>query len=173
MRDGILRRAVKRVARWGFRLDLAASNYARRRRGDRPYQLGGDCHRCAACCEAPAVRVSRLVWHLPTLRRLFLRWQEQVNGFVLVEADAAALTFVFRCTHFDPGTRACDSYDSRPGICREYPRLQLWQVSPEFLPGCGYRAVDPRASRFIAVLEAQPLTADQRARLRRGLHLEP
>ena len=173
MRDGILRRAVKRVARWGFRLDLAANDALRRWRGERPYRLGGDCRRCAACCEAPAIRASRLVWHLESLRRPFLWWQERVNGFVLVEGRAGARTFVFRCTHFDPAARACDSYDSRPGICREYPRLQLWQASPEFLPGCGYRAVDPSASRFLAVLEAQPLTADQRARLRRGLHLEP
>jgi len=173
MRDGILRRAVKRAARWGFRLDLAADHARRRRRGERPYLLGGDCRRCAGCCEAPALQASPLVRRLATLRRLFLWWQEQVNGFVLVEDRAGEETFVFRCTHFDPVARACDSYDSRPGICREYPRLQLWQAGPEFLPGCGYRAVDPKASRFIAVLEAQPLTADQRARLRRGLHLEP
>jgi hypothetical protein len=173
MRDGIVRRAVKRVARWGFRLDLAVDHARRRRRGERPYRLGGDCRRCAACCEAPALQASRLVFHLASLRRIFLWWQERVNGFVLVEGRAGARTFVFRCTHFDPVARACDSYDSRPGICRDYPRLQLWQAAPEFLPGCGYRAVDPRASHFIAVLEAQPLTAEQRARLRRGLRLEP
>jgi hypothetical protein len=173
MRDGVLRRAVKRVARWRFRLDLAADHALRRRRGERAYVLGGDCRRCAACCEAPAIEASRLVFHLATLRRLFLWWHERVNGFVLVDGNPKARTFVFRCTHFDPATRTCDSYASRPGICREYPRLQLWQTNPEFLPGCGYRAVDPQASRFIAVLEAQPLTADQRARLRQGLHLEP
>src|SRR5258706_2050687 len=162
MRDGILRRAVKRVARWGFHLDLAADHARRRWRGERPYLLGGDCRRCAACCEAPAIQASWPVWYLATLRRLFLWWQERVNGFVLVEARAGARTFVFRCTHFDPVTRACDSYDSRPGICRAYPRLQLWQASPEFLPGCGYRSVDPRASRFMALARGQPLTSEHR-----------
>jgi Fe-S-cluster containining protein len=169
----MVRRAVKGAARWSFELDLWADHALRRRRGERPYLLGGDCRRCASCCEAPAIQASRLVFHLPVLRRLFLWWQERVNGFVLVEGRPSTRTFVFRCTHFDPRARACDSYGSRPGACREYPRLQLWQASPEFLPGCGYRAVHARASRFIAVLEAQPMTADQRARLRRGLHLEP
>ena len=81
-------------------------------------------------------------------------------------------TFVFRCTHFDPATRACDSYSSRPGMCRDYPRLQLWQASPEFLPGCGYRAVAPGAARLRVLLDGKPMTAEQRARLDRGLHLE-
>ena len=57
-------------------------------------------------------------------------------------------------------------------MCRDYPRLLMWQPSPEMLPGCGYRPVHPRASGLQRALDARPLTEDQRDRLRKGLHLE-
>jgi hypothetical protein len=101
-----------------------------------------------------------------------LWWQRQVNGFDLVTRDSPARTFVFSCTHFDPQTRRCDSYDSRPGICRDYPRTLLWQSAPEMLPGCGYRPVSPRADQFLDALERHPLSADQKERLRKGLFLD-
>jgi Fe-S-cluster containining protein len=144
----------------------------RRRRGEPSFRLGGECRRCARCCEAPAIRANAAVWHLRTLRATFLWWQRAVNGFELREAQRAERTFVFRCTHFDEQTRSCDSYDTRPGMCRDYPRALLDQAAPELLPGCGYRPVSARAGRLLAVLEAQPLTEEQRARLRRDLHLE-
>jgi len=172
MRDGPLRRAAKCFALGAFAFDLAVERTLRRGRGERPYVLAGDCRRCARCCEAPAIQVFALVFHSPSLRRLFLWWQQAVNGFVVTEARPETRTFVFRCTHFDPRTRACDSYSSRPGMCRDYPRLQLWQASPEFLPGCGYRAGAPGAARLRVLLDAKPMTAEQRARLDRGLHLE-
>jgi Fe-S-cluster containining protein len=105
------------------------------------------------------------------VRRLFLAWQRHVNGFELVHRDSEGRAFVFRCTHFDQATRSCDSYDSRPGMCRDYPRLLLWQADPELLPGCGYRAIAPNAARLKAALERLPLTPGQRERLRRGLRL--
>jgi uncharacterized cysteine cluster protein YcgN (CxxCxxCC family) len=134
--------------------------------------LGGDCRRCARCCEAPAIQAHPAVFHLRSLRALFLLWQERVNGFVLTETERSSRTFVFSCTHFDPATRSCDSYESRPGMCRDYPRLLLWQPNPEFLPGCGYRAVTPNAKRFHALLEDASLTTEQREKLRRGLRLD-
>jgi uncharacterized protein len=158
---------------WGrFRLDLALTRALRRARGERPYRLGGDCRRCARCCEAPAIQVGRAVFHLRSLRGPFLWWQRAVNGFLLRAQDARQRLFVFHCTHFDPVLRTCDSYSSRPGMCRDYPRLLMWQPSPEMLPGCGYRPVDPRAESLRRVLDAQPLTPEQRARLRHGLHLD-
>jgi hypothetical protein len=172
MRDGLGRRLVKRVALWNFTLNLHAHRAWRRARKERPFVLAGECRRCARCCEAPAIQVHPAFWHLPLLRAAFLWWQERVNGFVRTGEDAESRTFVFRCTHFDAQTRACDSYDSRPGMCRDYPRLLLWQVDPEFLPGCGYRAVAPNAARLQALLRDRPLTPEQREKLRRGLHLE-
>ena len=172
MKDGLGRRVLKRIALWNFTVNLHAHRAWRRARKERPFLLGGNCRRCARCCEAPAIQAHPVVWHLPPLRKAFLWWQERVNGFVKTGAEAESRTFVFRCTHFDEATRSCDSYDSRPGMCRDYPRALLRQPSPEFLPGCGYRAVTPNAAGLLAALEGQPLTPSQRERLKKGLHLE-
>ncbi len=172
MRDGAIRRAVKAVALSAFYLNLWADRGRRRALGERSYVLGGACQRCAACCEAPAIRVHALVWLAPRLRRLFLWWQERVNGFVLVEARRRERTFVFRCTHFDRASRACDSYASRPGLCRDYPRALLFQPSPELLPGCGYRPVARNAAELRRALDGAALSDEQRERLRSELHLE-
>jgi len=171
VRDGSLRRALKVVARGAFHLNRWADRGLKRLAGPPPYTLGGECGRCAACCEAPAIRVHALVFLAPLLRRGFLWWQERVNGFVLTEVRRAERTFVFRCTHFDAAARSCDSYESRPGMCRDYPRGLLAQPGPVFLPGCGYRPVARGASRMLRVLESQPLTEEQRDRLARELHL--
>jgi Fe-S-cluster containining protein len=172
MRDGPVRRAVKRVALLGFYANLVVYRAIERWRGRIPYELGGECRRCAACCDAPGIQVGRLVWYVPTLRRLFLWWHEKVNGFVLVERDVRSRVFVFRCMHFDRATRLCDSYDSRPGMCRDYPRVLLHQASPEFLPGCGYRPVARHAERLIRVLERAEVTREQMEKLKKGLYLE-
>jgi hypothetical protein len=172
MRDGPFRRAVKRVACWNFDLNVGAHRALRHLRGERPYGLGGACQRSGACCEAPSIRVGWLVWSRAALRRPFLWWQERVNGFVLVARHSRTRTFVFRCTHFDPAARSCDSYDSRPGICRDYPRYLMWQPHPELVPVCGFRPVAPGAAALRAALEGRGLTPEQRSRLRAGLHLE-
>jgi uncharacterized protein len=171
MRDGRLRRAVKRVARLHFELELRLRRVFRAARGGAPYTLGGECRRCARCCEAPSIRVGRVAWYLPTARRAFLWWQERVNGFVLTDRLPASRVFVFRCTHFDVETRSCDSYESRPGICRDYPRALLDQPRPEMLPGCGYRPVLRGAARMLRVLDENGLTPEQREKLARELHL--
>jgi len=172
MRDGALRKTVKTAARFVFFLNLWADRARRRALRERSYRLGGACQRCAACCEAPAIRVHAFVWLAPLLRRSFLWWQERVNGFVLVEARRRERSFVFRCTHFDRETRSCDSYASRPGMCRDYPRALLHQTSPELLPGCGYRPIARNAAELRRALAARPLSDEQRARLARELFLE-
>ena len=171
MKDGAGRRVVKAVALAGFRANLAVWRAWRRLRGDRPYRLGGSCHLCAQCCEAPAIRVGRLVWFLPTQRRLFLWWQRAVNGFELVSTERASRVFVFRCTHFDTVTRRCDSYSSRPGMCRDYPGAILDQAHPEMFAGCGYYPIAPNAEGLSLALRRLPLSAEQSEKLRRGLHL--
>jgi uncharacterized protein len=171
MRDGAALRTVKRVARACHRVDLAVHRARRRARGERPWALGGACCRSGACCEAPAILAGRLVWSMPTLRWLFLAWQRRVNGFLLTSADPRARAFVFRCTHYDRATRSCDSYGSRPAMCRDYPRHLMWQPNPELLPGCGYRAVAPNADGLRRSIELLDLSPEQRDRLRRGLRL--
>jgi uncharacterized protein len=170
VRDPLFLRAVKRVALWRYQVDVALHRAWRRARGERPWILGGGCRRSGACCEAPAISVGRFTWALP-FRRLFLAWQRRVNGFALVATDARARVFVFRCSHFDPETRSCDCYASRPGMCRDYPRLLLWQPNPEMLPRCGYRATPPNAAELRASIERLDVTPEQREKLRRGLRL--
>lgn len=172
MRDGAGRRALKRVGLWNFTLGLLLTRGYRRLRGERAFRLGGDCRRCAACCEAPAIQVGSWVWFVPTLRRLFLWWQERVNGFRVTHELLRHRVFVFECTHFDRTSRSCDSYDSRPGMCRDYPRLLLHQPHPEFLPGCGYRALAPNAARLRDALQRAELEGAQRHKLEKDLGLD-
>lgn len=117
------------------------------------------------------MQVGPLVWRVRAVRRLFLWWQERINGFVLTETRPTR-TFVFRCTHFDWDTRRCDSYGSRPGMCRDYPRALLDQPSPAFLPGCGYRPIAPNAGGLLRELEGRDLDAGTLVELKRRLHLE-
>ena len=172
MRDGLGRRLLKRVALWNFTLELSVHRAWRRARKERPYVLAGDCRRCARCCEAPAIRVVPAVWHLAPLRRAFLWWQERVNGFRVTHELLRHRVFVFECTHFDSTSRSCDSYDSRPGMCRDYPRLLLHQPHPEFLPGCGYRALAPNAARLRDALQRAELEGAQRHQLEKDLGLD-
>ena len=160
---------LKGFALLHFQANLALHRAQRTLRGERPFLLGGSCKRCAACCEAPAIRVGAALWFFPAMRALFLAWQRHVNGFLLVERQRSGRVFVFRCTHFDARTRSCDSYFSRPGMCRDYPRLLLWQASPEFLPSCGYRARARNAEGLMARLAREDLRPEQRERLARGL----
>jgi Fe-S-cluster containining protein len=103
-------------------------------------------------------------------RRLFLWWQRRVNGFELRESRPRERVFVFECTHFDPVSRSCDSYETRPGMCRDYPRGLLDQAAPELFPDCGYRAVPANAERLAALIDAR--LPPQRAReLKRGLRI--
>jgi len=172
VKDGALRRTLKRVALWNFVLGLSLQRAIERRRGRIPHDLAGECRRCARCCEAPGVQVGWAIWYLPLLQRLFLAWQRHVNGFVLTHRERRGRVLVFRCTHFDWDTRSCDSYSSRPGMCRDYPRVLLAQAHPEFLPGCGYRPVARNAEALVRSLERASLTPEQMARLKKDLHLE-
>jgi uncharacterized protein len=172
MRDGLVRRAVKRVALLAFRVDVSVHRALRRSRGDRPWTLGGGCRRSGGCCEAPALSTGPVLWAMPLARRLFLAWQSRVNGFELVSTDARARLFVFRCSHFDRTTRSCDSYGSRPGVCRDYPRALMWQPDPVLLPACGYRAIPRNAAGLRAALDAADLPPAQRETLRKGLRLD-
>jgi hypothetical protein len=57
-------------------------------------------------------------------------------------------------------------------MCRDYPRLLLWQPTPELLPGCGYRAIVPNADGLRESLARLDLTTEQREKLRKGLRLD-
>lgn len=168
MKDGPIRRGVKRVGLALYNVRL----WLHRSQADIRYDLGGECVRCAKCCEAPGIQVGKLTWYLPMARRVFLWWHETVNGFELVEARRSEKAFIFKCTHFDEESRSCDSYETRPGMCRDYPRVLLEQANPEFFESCGYKPLARNRDELVQILDSQSLTAEQRSKLRKELYLE-
>jgi hypothetical protein len=169
--DGVALSIIKRVSRLVFERQMALRLWWLKRQGEIRWKLGGDCQKCAACCEEPSLQVDRLTWHLRAFREPFLWWQRVVNGFELVSTQRPRV-FVFRCHYFDTATRRCTSYSTRPGICRDYPRFLLQQAWPEFLPGCGYRAVSRKADQALVSLGKTSLSAEEQAELRRKLRLD-
>lgn len=168
MVDGPLLRVLKALVRGVWTVEWAV----RRRVDPGPWKLTGACRSCARCCERPTIRAGRLTFWLPPLRRLFLAWQARVNGFELVEADAETRSFHFRCAHFDWVTRRCDSYTSRPHMCRDYPRGLLAQPWPELFDTCGHHILLKNGDGLAAALEDTALSPEARAELRRRLRLE-
>ena len=168
MRDGPLRRLVKALVRGMWTAEMAL----RRGLAKPRWEVAGSCQGCGACCEMPSISVGRALWYLPLSRRVFLWWQRVVNGFELIEADRESRTFSFRCSHFDWETRRCDAYDSRPFMCRDYPRVQMDNAWPQLFDGCGFRprAVDGDGLR--AEIEATDLGEDAKAALRKRLYLD-
>ena len=169
MRDGPLRSLLKRLTLSVRRFDLTVM---RRSHSKAPYVLGGACRRSGSCCEAPALGAGWSTMAIPLLRRAFLAWQRHVNGFELVETLDTERTFIFRCHHFDRETRTCDSYATRPSVCRDYPVNLLDQPNPVFLPGCGHRPILHNAAAFRLALAEQDLSPEQRSALHRNLHLD-
>ncbi len=172
MRDGPLRRAVKWVARLRYTVDLSLTRLLQRAQGEPRYRLTGSCNGCGRCCEQPTIPVSAPVFHVRTLRWLALAWQKWVNGFEYVGQDRRARLFLFRCTHYDPVTKQCDSYESRPGLCRDYPRNLLYAARPEFFPECSFGAVHKDAARFRKALEQAGLPPEKVRELSERLNLK-
>jgi len=167
MKDGPVRRVVKRIGLGVFYVRL----YLHRTQADIRYDLGGECIRCAECCKAPGIQVSKLAWYFPFARRVFLWWHTTVNRFELIEARREDKVYVFECSHFDEATKSCDSYESRPGMCRDYPRLFTEHANPEFFEGCGYKAISRNREQLVQILDKQSLTSEQMAKLKKGLYL--
>jgi Fe-S-cluster containining protein len=172
MRDGPIRRAVKRLALVRYTIDLAFTRLLLRARGEPRYRLTGACNGCGRCCETPVISVSRPVFLLRSLRWLTLTWHRVVNGFEYVSEDRRGRLFVFRCTHYDAVTKQCDSYDSRPGMCRDYPRNLMYSALPEFLPECGHSAVYKKGGQLRMALLKANLPPEKYEELVRKLHLK-
>ena len=188
MKDGLGRSALKRIARscdrrvflggacqgacqGGARVvrtnvSLRASQWQLRQEGPKRYEL------CGSCCEAPAIRVGRITWYLPTLRHLFLWWHSALNRFQLQSTYDAERTFVFSCDHYDASARRCDSYETRPGLCRDYPHSLLDQATPVLFANCGYKAIAVNRRELVQILENQDLGSEQLEKLKEGLYLD-
>lgn len=172
MKDGAVRSALKRTARVCFSVSLRLSLWQRKQEGSTPYELGGSCQGCGTCCEAPAIRVGRVTWYLPTFRFLFLWWHQRINRFHLQSTDDSERTFVFSCDHFDASARRCDSYESRPGMCRDYPRALMDQSAPVLFANCGYQALATNRHELVHILETPNLDLEQIDKLKKGLYLD-
>jgi Fe-S-cluster containining protein len=168
MRDGPLLHALKGLVRSVWRLELAL----RRRTAPPAWTLAGTCRSCAKCCERPTIRAGRITWALPLLRRWYLAWQRRVNGFELVDEVEEGRLLVFRCTHFEPITRRCDSCGSRPFLCSDYPRNLMDEPWPELFPQCGHRPLARNAPTLREAIRAQGLPPEKEAELCRRLYLE-
>ena len=172
MRDGKTRRVLKTIARMKFLVDVKLTRCIKRLRGEERYRLAGRCCRCGACCETPMIQCHPLLFHSHWMRRALIAWHRHVNGFVYIGEDRPGHTLVFRCTHFDAATRGCDSYETRPGMCRDYPRNLLTCSEPDLLPSCGYKAVDRRAKHMREALAQLDVGPELRRELERRLHLD-
>jgi Fe-S-cluster containining protein len=171
MPDGLLLRLIKLVARGVQRTDLALGRAWLGLQGEPMYRLEGRCSGCGSCCQHPTVQLPRILFHLRSYRRLLLAWHRWVNGFELVRLDQRIHALVFRCSHFDAATGRCDSYATRPTMCRDYPRPLLYQAAPDLFPDCRHRVVYRNAARFDQVLQDQDLPPEQLEELRRKLGL--
>lgn len=66
----------------------------------------------------------------------------------------------------------CDSYESRPGICRDYPASLLDSPGPDFSEVGGFRAVARNAEAMSRALEDAGVPPDTLAELKKKLYLE-
>jgi Fe-S-cluster containining protein len=163
MKDGLLRSSIKFVVRLGYLCEVRIRR--RLRRSQREFKLAGHCSNCGACCETPAVQMPPLLLRFKSIRGAVVLWQKWVNGFELIGRDRKHGILIFRCTHFDPDTKLCDSYGTRPGACRDYPRNLLDDPLPEFPEACTFHAVSRNAQRIRDSLADLDLAPEELAKL--------
>lgn len=140
MKDSRIIRAIKRVSYWRWRADTAFTRMILKRRGEPMWKLNGTCNGCGACCTTPMIQIYPPLFYFKSIRWMIITWHRIVNGFEYIDQNRREKYFIFKCTHYDPETKLCDSYDSRPGMCRDYPTNLLYFSNPEFLDDCSYTA---------------------------------
>ena len=171
-KEGLLIRGVKRLALIRYRIDLTITRRIRAFT-DRPaFELGGACNCCGKCCETPTIPIHPALFYFKSVRWLTVKWQNAVNGFEFLDENRYMKHLVFRCRHWDPHTKRCHVYRTRPGMCRDYPRNLLDDPAPEFLDGCGYYTVLKNAQKMRDALINSGLPDDKIKELSQKLHLD-
>jgi Fe-S-cluster containining protein len=155
-----------------YMVDLGFTRLVLRLKGEPSYELKGSCCGCGGCCTTPMIHTIAPVFYLKSLRALFLKWHRVVNGFELLEERRIERTFVFKCTHYDPETKQCDSYSSRPGMCRDYPKNVIYYPRPEFIEGCSYKAIAKDADDIEQTLAELDLPPDKLEKVRKEFFLD-
>jgi len=172
VRDSIFLRFVKYVARCVYGTGIYLHYRGHHLIFKDEYELGGGCARTGQCCERPVVRVGFIALTFPFYLQAFLFWQKHINGLIFVGTDGSPRDLAFRCTHYDRETKSCDSYESRPGMCRDYPRVLLLQTKPGFHQGCGYRAINRDSEALKKHIRSMGLTRETVEHLERELYVE-
>jgi Fe-S-cluster containining protein len=172
MRDGLSLRALKRVVLFSHRFELWLRRTWLKRSGQPRYKLLNSCNGCGRCCELPSIQLERFAWTVPSLRAAIVWWQRVVNGMALVSSDPRFRLLVFTCSHYDRVTKRCDSYDSRPHFCRDYPLNLTFDPVPQLFDECSHRIVDRNAAALRKALEDAGLPPDKLAAARKRLYLD-
>ncbi len=122
----VIDRFTQRIAAWAVRT---------------PFKRAGSCKRRGNCCFFVLMPEPKGL-----LPRLFYLWHTQVNGFYwrghTTESEEGDTFHVMGCRYLQKNG-SCGHYRLRPGICREWPLIEIWGA-PRILKGCGYRA-EPRS----------------------------
>jgi uncharacterized cysteine cluster protein YcgN (CxxCxxCC family) len=171
MKDGLGRKAFKFISRLRYQTDLNLTRKIKSARGEQFYRLTGSCRSCGKCCETPMIPVFPLLFFFKSVRWAIVTWHRMINGFEFLQADRRQKCLVFRCTHWDPVTKHCDSYETRPGMCRDYPRNLLDSPQPVFLEGCGYGARLKNSTLMDAALTDAGLPEDRLQALKQQLYV--
>lgn len=172
MRDNLAQKLIKNTLRHYYLFTLWLYRQNQKRKGRPKYILTGKCEGCGKCCENPAIKVGFFVAHFKSFRAIYVWWQKKINGFVYQRENAETQVLYFICTHWDPQTRLCDSYDSRPGMCRDYPRNLLYSSIPDFFKECGYKPIDKNAEKFKLALDKIPIDDEKKKKIKDKLFLE-
>ncbi len=117
------------------------------------------------------IRIYAPLFYFKSVRWVLRTWHHLVNGFEYIGNNRRDKVLIFRCTHWDPDTKLCDSYSSRPGMCRDYPRNLIYTCDPVFLESCGYYAVSKNAEKMREALKELNLPPDKLAALQAKLHV--
>jgi len=172
MKDGYLLKTIKWIALLRYTLDLGFTRRIRSIKREQHYRLGGSCRSCGKCCVTPMIPVRAPFIYLKTARWLLITWHRKVNGFEYIGENRKKGQFIFQCTHLDTDTMLCDAYDTRPGMCRDYPTNLLDAALPAFLEGCGFYPILKNAEQMQELLDASGLSGEKLKELKRKLHIE-
>lgn len=172
MRDNLVLKLIKGTARHYYFFTLWIQRQHLKRKGRPKYTLTGKCEGCGKCCEKPAIKVGFLVNFLKSFRWVYVLWQRKINGFILQQHNEETQVLYFTCTHWDATSKRCDSYESRPGMCRDYPRNLLYSSVPDFFDECGYKPLDKNAAKFNLALEKVLIDEEKKKKIKEKLFLE-
>ena len=171
MRDGYLLATIKRLTLLRYQIDLGISRFFLRRRGEPHYSLHGSCNDCGRCCENPTIRAPMPIIYFKLTRYIFLGWQRRVNGFIHIATNRKLRLITFKCTHWQSDQQRCDSYHTRPGMCRDYPYNLLFAARPNFFLECGYRPLDLQSAGMVEALQNSGLSTEEVDKIRDALYL--